>query len=71
MAEWSNAPDSKSGLRATVTGVRIPLSPPYKLCLNYQFFNPHRQAANLIGFFSIRSLLAIEESGLIQGHDAD
>jgi hypothetical protein len=31
MAEWSNAPDSKSGLRATVTGVRIPLSPPVRL----------------------------------------
>ena len=30
MAEWSNAPDSKSGLRATVTGVQIPLSPPKK-----------------------------------------
>src|SRR5580698_309600 len=28
MAEWSNASDSKSDLRAIVTGVRIPLSPP-------------------------------------------
>ena len=28
MAEWSNAPDSKSGLRASVTWVRIPPSPP-------------------------------------------
>src|SRR5688572_100589 len=28
MAEWSNAPDSKSGSRFTVTWVRIPLSPP-------------------------------------------
>src|SRR5579859_6524062 len=28
MAEWSNASDSKSDLRASVTGVRIPLSPP-------------------------------------------
>ena len=30
MAEWSNASDSKSDLRAIVTGVRIPLSPPYE-----------------------------------------
>ena len=29
MAEWSNASDSKSDLRAIVTGVRIPLSPPF------------------------------------------
>jgi hypothetical protein len=28
MAERPKAPDSKSGLRATVTGVQIPLSPP-------------------------------------------
>jgi hypothetical protein len=29
VAEWSNASDSKSDLRAIVTGVRIPPSPPY------------------------------------------
>ncbi len=27
MAEWLKVPDSKSGSRETVTGVRIPLSP--------------------------------------------
>ncbi len=27
MAEWSNAADSKSAIRITVSGVRIPLSP--------------------------------------------
>ena len=31
MAELSYAPDSKLGLRATVTGVRIPLSPPFSI----------------------------------------
>src|ERR1700741_3564503 len=29
VAEWSNAPHSKCGLRATVTWVRIPPSPPH------------------------------------------
>ncbi len=38
MAEWSNAPDSKSGLRVTVPGVRIPISPPKR----------HRKVAQLI-----------------------
>ncbi len=28
VAEWSNAPHSKCGIRATVSGVRIPPSPP-------------------------------------------
>ena len=32
MPEWSNGPHSKCGERATVPGVRIPLSPPYKGC---------------------------------------
>ena len=31
VAEWSNAPDSKSGLAARPTGVRIPPSPPLVL----------------------------------------
>ena len=28
VAEWSNVPDSKSGVPGTVPGVRIPPSPP-------------------------------------------
>lgn len=28
VAEWSNAPHSKCGIRASVSGVRIPPSPP-------------------------------------------
>ena len=31
MAEWSNAADSKSVVRLSVPGVRIPLSPPLAL----------------------------------------
>src|SRR5262249_12521137 len=31
VAEWLNAPHSKCGIRATVSGVRIPPSPPVKL----------------------------------------
>ena len=31
MAEWSKAPHSKCGIRATVSWVRIPPSPPYIL----------------------------------------
>src|SRR5579872_2484313 len=30
VAEWSIAPHSKCGIRATVSGVRIPPSPPYQ-----------------------------------------
>ena len=29
MTEWTNVPDSKSGVGATPPRVRIPLSPPY------------------------------------------
>jgi hypothetical protein len=29
VAEWLKAPHSKCGIRATVSGVRIPPSPPY------------------------------------------
>ena len=38
MAEWSNAPDSKSGLGVSLTGVRIPISPPQKGPLPAGFF---------------------------------
>jgi hypothetical protein len=47
------------------------LARQYKFSSKFQFFNPHRQAVDLIGFFSISSLPAIEESGPTQGHDAD
>ena len=30
VAEWLNAPHSKCGIRATVSGVRIPPSPPFQ-----------------------------------------
>ena len=34
MAEWSNAPHSKCGVRVTVPGVRIPLFPLFfTICL--------------------------------------
>ena len=32
--EWSIGPHSKCGVRATVPGVRIPLSPQYRLITN-------------------------------------
>ena len=31
MAEWSNVPDSKSGVGSNLPWVRIPLSPPVSL----------------------------------------
>jgi len=71
VAEWSNVPDSKSGVVATLPRVRIPPSPPCKLSSKFQFFKPHRQAVDLIGFLSTNSWLAIEERGLTRGHDAD
>jgi hypothetical protein len=45
--------------------------PPCKLSSKFQFFNPHRQDVDLIGFFSISTYPAIEERGLSQAHDAD
>jgi hypothetical protein len=45
--------------------------PPCKLSSKFQFFNPHLQAVDLIGFLHISSWPAIEESGLTQGQDAD
>jgi hypothetical protein len=33
----------------------ISSDPPSKLSSNFQFFNPHQQAVDLIGFFSISS----------------
>lgn len=34
MTEWPIVPDSKSGVRATVPGVQIPLSPRFKFHTN-------------------------------------
>ena len=34
VAEWSNAPHSKCGIGASLSGVRIPPSPPYSSCVN-------------------------------------
>jgi LysR substrate binding domain len=49
----------------------IPFGPPCKLSSKFQFFNPHRQAVDLIGLLSISSWPAIEKSARTQGHDAD
>ena len=40
MAEWLKAPHSKCGVRATVSGVRIPPSPPVNLKFKQIFFAP-------------------------------
>ena len=38
MAEWSKAPDSKSGVGVTLPGVQIPLSPPHCVARGRFFF---------------------------------
>ena len=38
MTEWPIVPDSKSGVRATVPGVQIPLS-PFKILYNKPIFS--------------------------------
>src|SRR6516165_10813940 len=45
VAEWLNAPHSKCGIRAAVSGVRIPPSPPVKLKsrINFQFSESYPQ----------------------------
>lgn len=39
VAEWSNAPHSKCGIGASLSGVRIPPSPPETLRHRLQTFN--------------------------------
>jgi hypothetical protein len=36
VAEWSNAPHSKCGIGASLSGVRIPPSPPISACPDLQ-----------------------------------
>jgi hypothetical protein len=38
VAEWSNAPHSKCGIGASLSGVRIPPSPPVGILLLFAFF---------------------------------
>src|ERR1700712_2348108 len=49
VAEWSNVPDSKSGVRANVPRVRIPPSPPEMRCTSQFPKGPPAHAA--AGFF--------------------
>ena len=50
-------PDStkKRGLKTERLNETISSGPPCKLSSKFQSFNPHRQAVDLIGFFSISS----------------
>ena len=43
VAEWLKAPDSKSGLPETVTGVRIPSSPPVSPTRRFRPGSPTRR----------------------------
>src|SRR5205807_3316659 len=43
VAEWLNAPHSKCGIRATVSGVRIPPSPPTSLIFLIHLENAGRK----------------------------
>src|SRR3954452_25127971 len=44
VAEWLNAPHSKCGIRATVSGVRIPPSPPARrISLHHAHFRSDTQ----------------------------
>src|ERR1043165_1729619 len=45
VAEWLNAPHSKCGIRATVSGVRIPPSPPHSLIFLIRLENRQRRYA--------------------------
>lgn len=55
VAEWLNVPDSKSGVRANVSGVRIPPSPPNiqkplihqgLFCLDFSYGGTHKGASS-------------------------
>ena len=48
MTEWPIVPDSKSGVRATVPGVQIPLSPFYFCCKLFIFFVSYEFVKNLL-----------------------
>jgi hypothetical protein len=46
VAEWLNAPHSKCGIRATVSGVRIPPSPPNVVDCPWEQYRTCRVASN-------------------------
>src|SRR6516225_11578606 len=68
VAEWLNAPHSKCGIRVTVSGVRIPPSPPVKLKSFANFralaFYPLRKTHNPLPPRLANSLVAAIGSAL-------
>ena len=60
MAEWSNAADSKSAIRLTVSGVRIPLSPIFlfsdelEVVDDCNCLNPVRTEVAAVGMVTLR-----------------
>ena len=63
VAEWSIAPHSKCGIRATVSGVRIPPSPPVKLKLriNFQFSESYPQQPTHKAFCAAAAVVIVIE----------
>jgi hypothetical protein len=51
----SPIPPKKGGQKTERVIYTVPSGPPGKLSSKFEFFNPHRQAADLIGFFSKKS----------------
>ena len=47
MAEWPNAPVLKTGSRASGTGVRIPLSPPFSYSAIFHDITPRRRVLDV------------------------
>ena|GEM_PF-6919263 len=55
VAEWFKAAVLKTAVGESPPWVRIPPLPPCKLSAEFEFFNAHMQAVDLIGFLSISS----------------
>jgi hypothetical protein len=52
VAEWSNAPHSKCGILARVSGVRIPPSPPFSIDFIGKFYSSKRCEHRTCGYCS-------------------
>lgn len=59
VAEWSNVPDSKSGVRASVPWVRIPPCPPPKILKALDYSRAFLFSAGLNILFSVLGLFAV------------
>src|SRR5262249_52985241 len=75
VAEWLKAPHSKCGIRVTVSGVRIPPSPPSRRSPVFADIHKSAKQANSSGLFRLYTFTAVRHNprhncGLVRGRMA-